>query len=165
MFIRDSHNFGAWSTDGRVLSFAANRRDVRFFDVWLLNVETGEEFPVVQDDNMNVAGGFSPDGRTLLITRPNLDLPGDSDLFMLPLDHDGASAGPLRLLTPHASDVAVEWRGLHLGNDGTLLALSDEGRDFIGLRRVKANAGTREFLYAPAWDIEAATVTTDGTNV
>ncbi len=159
------HNFGAWSTDGRLLSFAANRRDVRFFDVWVLNVETGEEFPVVEDDNMNVAGGFSPDGRTLLITRPNLDLPGDSDLFMLPLDHDGASAGPLRLLTPHASDVAVEWRGLHLGNDGTLLALSDEGRDFIGLRRVKANAGTREFLYAPAWDIEAATVTTDGTHV
>ncbi len=117
--------------DGRLLSFAANRRDVRFFDVWVINVETGEEFLVVQDDGMNAAGSFAPDGRTLLITRPNLDLPGDNDLYALPLDQGGAGAGPLRLLTPHASDVAAEWRGLHLANDGTLLALSDEGRDLI----------------------------------
>ena len=159
------HNFGAWSADGRLLSFAANRRDVRFFDVWVINVETDEEFLIVQDDSMNTAGNFAPDGRTLLFSRPNLDLPGDNDLFALSLDQNGAGVGPQRLLTPHASDLAAEWRGLHLANDGTLLTLSDEGCDFIGLQRVDADTGTREFLRAPEWDIEAATVTADGSRV
>ena len=87
------HNFGAWSADGRLLSFAASRRDVRFFDVWVINVETGEEFLVVQDDGMNAVGSFVPDGRTLPITRPNLDLPGDNDLYALPLDQGGQVPG------------------------------------------------------------------------
>ncbi len=165
------HNFGSWSADGRLLSFAANRRDVRFFDVWVLNLETGEEFLVVQDDSMNAAGRFSPDGRSLLVARPNLDLPGDNDVYGLPLDENGASAGPLRVLTPHAPDRAAEWRGLYFANDGTLLALSDEGRDFIGLQRIAPGAdgddpsGEREFLRAPEWDIETATVASDGSRV
>ena len=81
------------------------------------------------------------------------------------MDESGARSAPPRPLTPHASNLAAEWRGLHLANDGTLLALSDEGRDFNGLQRIDGASGKREFMRAPDWDIETATVTHDGSRI
>ena len=91
------HNLGAWSADGRLLSYGSNRRDRAFFDVYVLDVETGTERLVFQHDGMNAAGAFSADGQSLLIARPNLDVPGDSTLWLLDLEGIEAS----RLLTEH----------------------------------------------------------------
>src|SRR4051794_32470141 len=34
-------NFGAWSSDGRLVSYASNQRDPRFFDVYVVDADTG----------------------------------------------------------------------------------------------------------------------------
>ncbi len=161
------HNFGSWSSDGRLLSYGSNKRARQFFDVYVLNVETGEEHLVYEQDGMNDAGVFSPNGRTLQFGRPNLDLPGDNDLFVVELDENGAASGEPRRATEHPSDAAhaSQWFARFLYDDGTLLVLSDEGREFVGLARIDGVTGAREWLAEYEWDIEAATLTSGGSRV
>lgn len=158
------HNIGAWSHDGRLLSYASNKREQQFFDIYVLNVDTGTEHLVYQHDGMNGASQFAADGSALLISRPNLDLPGDNDLFAVALNADGSAAGELQAITPHDATLesAAQWAALRLADDGTVLALSDEGRDFVGLQRIDGASGEREFLCTYEWDIEAATASKDG---
>jgi dipeptidyl aminopeptidase/acylaminoacyl peptidase len=161
------HNLGAWSDDGRLLSYASNKRNVQYFDVYVLDVDAGVEQLVLEHDGMNGAGAFAPDGSAVLVSRPNLDLPGDNDLFLLPLAPDGSAASEPRRLTEHDAtpEGAAQWSALHLYAEGTVLALSDEGRDFVALQRIDGATGAREFLRAYDWDIEAASVSRDGSRL
>ena len=108
------HNFGSWSADGRLVSYGSNKRARQFFDVYVLNVESGEEHLVYEQDGMNVAGVFSADGRALQVERPNLDLPGDNDLFVVRLDEAGAAVNEaeVRWATVHeaTAERAAQWR-------------------------------------------------------
>jgi len=163
------HNFGSWSADGRLVSYGSNKRARQFFDVYVLNVESGEEHLVYEQDGMNVAGVFSADGRALQVERPNLDLPGDNDLFVVRLDEAGAAVteAEVRWATVHeaTAERAAQWTALHLNSEGTLLVLSDEGQEFVGLARIDGTNGGREWLAEYDWDIEAATVSADGSRI
>ncbi|MEE9255146.1 MAG: S9 family peptidase [Pseudomonadales bacterium] len=150
-------NFGAFSHDGSRISYGSNRRDPRFFDVYVQDVETGEDRCVLQHDGMNVAARFTHDGTGLIISRPNLDLPGDNDLFLV--ESTGRQNEPRRL-TPHEG--AVEWTQSHTHPGGAVLALCDEGRDFRGLQRIDLVSGEREYLLIYDWDIEAVALSDDG---
>src|SRR4030095_11849710 len=44
------HSFGGWHPDGTSIVFDSNERDPRFFDVYSLNVETGERRLLFQGD-------------------------------------------------------------------------------------------------------------------
>jgi dipeptidyl aminopeptidase/acylaminoacyl peptidase len=159
------YNFGAWSADGRYISYVCNRRDVRFSDVYVLDVETGVETCVLQQDVPNVrAGGFSPDARTVIVTWPNMALPGDSNLYLVDVDNPGS----LRCITEHAG--AAQWplpataqRGpvAQFVDMNVILSLSDEDREFIGLQRIDLESGRREYLLEPEWDVETMAVSRD----
>ncbi|TAJ20457.1 MAG: S9 family peptidase [Dehalococcoidia bacterium] len=153
------HNFGAWSADGRLLSYGSNRRDRAFFDIYVLDVESGTERLVFQQDGMNAAVAFSADGKSLLITRPNLEVPADSTLWLL--DLDGREAP--RLLTEH--DDLSEWTDAYFHTGGAVLVLSDDGREFTGLQRIDLDTLEREFLLTPEWGLEALALTPDGSRL
>ena len=142
------HNLGAWSRDGRLLSFASNRRDPRFFDVYMLDVDTGEERLVLRQDGMNAAGRFDDAGATLLVSRPNLDHAGDNDLYTVDL----AGRAEPRRLTAH--DGLAKWTFACFHPGGAVLTLTDDGRDFSALQRIDLASGAREFLLEREWDLE-----------
>lgn len=150
------NEFGAWSADGRLVSFRSNRRDRRFFDVYVADADSGEARRVHQSDEMNAAGRFGGDGSRLLFWRPNLDLPGDGDLFVADL-----TGGETRRLTEHEG--AANWSAAHFHPWGAVLALSDEGRDFAGLQRIDPATGDRRYLLTPEWDVEAFALSPGGT--
>ena len=155
------HNFGAWSPDGRLLSFASNRRDASVFDVYVLDVDSGDVRCVLEHDGMNAAGRFTLDQRGLLVSRPNLEAPGDNTLWLLDLIEDSA----LRLLTPHEDEDLSEWQRaqpLETLEDGAVLALANEGRDTFALQRIDLETGAREYLLERDWDLEALAVAPDG---
>jgi dipeptidyl aminopeptidase/acylaminoacyl peptidase len=149
------HNFGAWSEDGRLLSYACNRRDQRFFDLYVLDADSGDERLVYQQDGMNVAGRISPDARSMLFSRFNHDRAGDNDLYLLDLE-----SGEARCLTEHEGIATFTQAQFHPAR--TVLLRSDEEREFAGLQRVDLVTGAREFLLEPAWDIEHAALSDDG---
>jgi len=160
------HNFGAWSPDGRLLSFGTNRRNRSHFDVWVLDVDSGEERLVLEDDSMNAAGRFTPDGRGLLVLRPNLEAPGDNTLWLVDLEDPEGAEAP-RLLTAH--DDLSEWLSAHpvapASGGMVVLALANEGREFFGLQRIDLETGAREVLIERDWDLEALAVAPEGTRL
>ena len=63
------HHFGGWHPDGVQIVYASNERDARFFDVYTLNVDSGERRQLFQGDGSYYAGGYSPDGRSVVVQR------------------------------------------------------------------------------------------------
>src|ERR687886_626553 len=52
-------SFGGFSADGRGISYSANTRAARWFDVYVRDLDGGEPRRVLQDDSTNRAGAFS----------------------------------------------------------------------------------------------------------
>ena len=154
------YNRGAWSSDGRLLSYASNRRDVAHFDVHVLNLDTGVEHCVWQLDAMLGAGRFSADASMLIVDQPNLEHQGDGDLFAVQLHDDGSAEGEPVLLTEHLAGVggSAQWSDAVVHRSGVVLALSDEEREFTMLQRIEANGSRREVVLEREWDIESFAV-------
>jgi dipeptidyl aminopeptidase/acylaminoacyl peptidase len=89
-------NFGAWSRDGKQLGYAANARDSRFFDAYVMTLETGESRLVMQQDLTLDPVTFSPSGRNLIVSARESGF--DNNLYLVDLEKPKAK--PV-LLTPH----------------------------------------------------------------
>jgi len=147
------HNLGGLSPDGRRIAFTSNRRNQGFFDVYVLEIASGETQCVWQDDAMWYAGDFSPDGKKLLLARINASL--DNDLFLL--DLDSKSTEPL---TPHEGRTTYEaaWSA-----DGkSLYVVTNADREQAALFRL--DLGTRAWtpLAEPSQEIEGVITSRDG---
>ena len=153
------HNLGAWSPDGRLLSYASNLREPSAFDLYVLDVESGEEQLLLQHDGMLEAGRFSPDGTHVLCREVNLESPGDSMLLRVPLDPREAP----QPLTPH--DDLSEWFDARELPSGIVIAVTNDGRDYAGLQRIDPATGAREYLVERDWDVDAMTVPADATRI
>ena len=148
------HYWGSWSRDGRTLAFASNRRDPRYFDAYLCDLETGEVRLVYQADATIYAGPLSPDGRWLILIRVNRSL--DDDLLLLDL-----ASGEAIHLTPH--DGKASYEGAQWSADGQSLYLAtDQDRDTAALVRLDVATRTWHVLDAPDWDVENVTLSPDG---
>jgi Tol biopolymer transport system component len=59
------HQWGGWSTDGKSIFYAANSRDKRYFDCYLMDVETRKSSRVFQKDAVLSTSALSKDGKTM----------------------------------------------------------------------------------------------------
>src|SRR5690606_4429054 len=65
------------------------------------------------------------------------------------------------LVTPHEGEVFMIPAGWAADGSGFYL-LTDEGREFTGLAYHRLPDNTREWVETPDWDVENATVSSDG---
>ena len=153
------HEFGGWSPDGARITYSSNARDPHFFDVYEQSLPDGEARMVLQHDGTNHSTRYSPDGRTLLVSRVESNI--RNQLLLL----DSAS-GEARLLTPEMGDgparhTAAAWsadrRGLYL--------LSDRNRQFLSLAWLDLATTELTCLRDVPWDTEELAVTDDGTRL
>ncbi len=146
------HSWGAWSPDGARIAYAANEGDRRFFDIYVRPRE-GEPRMALQQDGTNAVADWSPDGRSLLISRANSNL--DNDLFLLDLD-----SGETILLTPHEGE-ALHRGGGFAGPD-TVLLVTNRGRDFLAPATIDLRSRELRLLAEPPWDAEEIAAGGDG---
>jgi dipeptidyl aminopeptidase/acylaminoacyl peptidase len=140
------HQFGGWHPDGRTVAFSSNERDARFFDAYVLDVETGERRQVFQGDGTYYATGISPDGRSLLLQEAGSAW--EHTLLVVDL-----ASGAARRLTPEAP--AARYKQICWGADSrTVYCVSDVGRDFLGLAALSAETGRLRWVAQPDWDID-----------
>lgn len=154
------HNFGGWSRDGRWIAYSSNARNRKFFDVYIMNVDTREKRRIVQDDALFSAGPFSNDGKKIVLVRDNASL--DNDLFVLDLADARGTSGPPVLLTPHtglARHTAIGWTP----DDSALWIVSDAGREFSALGRLDIASRRIAWVLEPSWDVTSASLSRDGT--
>ena len=147
------HHFGAWSPDGRYLCYSCNRRNRAFFDVWVLDINSGGARCVWEENATLMARAWSPDGAALIVSRDNTSF--DNDLFLVPLDGDEP-----RLLTAHTGE--AEYLNPCFAPDGrTLYALTNLGREFLTPVAMDLTTATPAKTHAPiqelvqtTWDCE-----------
>jgi len=154
------HNFGGWSKDGKLIGYSSNERNPKFFDVYVMDIETKQRRRIVEKDALFSAGPFSDDGARIIVGRSNASL--DNDLFVADLA-GGLSGGPVEpvLLTPHEGIAAFSATGW--SPDGRFLwIVSDRGREFFALGRMEISSKTITWEREPKWDVGGARLSEDG---
>lgn len=151
------HYLGGFSPDGKRISFASNRRNKAFFDIYTLALPGGEAKLVYQNDGYNVAGRWSPDGKKMLVGtwRSNFD----SDLAVLDLE-----TGQTRQLNPEGQ--VARYEDAAWGADGkTVYVITDLGRDFLGIGAIDVETRALSYKDTPDWDVEGIRLSRDGTRI
>jgi dipeptidyl aminopeptidase/acylaminoacyl peptidase len=146
-------SWNAASPDGKRVAFSSNARQPTDMDIVIEDVETATERAVVTGPSWYVAGGWSPDGRALLVMRVQANT--DQDLFVV--DPESGAAHHLTAHEGDVSNVPAGWLA-----DGRPLGITDHGRDHLYLAAYDAGTGAREVIDAPDWDVELAASSADG---
>ncbi|MBM3546345.1 MAG: S9 family peptidase [Alphaproteobacteria bacterium] len=140
------HIWGGWSPDAKRIAFGANIRDQAFFDVYVMDVATGEEIRVFQGDGHFAPVAWSPDGKHLAVIEMRGSL--DIDLHLLEI----ATGKMEKLLTPKGEG---RHQSVRFAKDGKSIYLStDLDRDFLGFARLDLAKRKLDWLHAPDWDVE-----------
>jgi len=148
------HHFGDWAPDESSIAFSSNRRRTEFFDVYVAPLDGGRSACVLQQDGSNYAGRFLPDGRRLLVERVHGSF--EVEAFVLHL-----ADGSLRRLD--VGEQRARYRALTPAPDGRLVyALTDAGRDFMGLGAFDSEDGSWRWLVTEDRDLERFTLSRDG---
>jgi dipeptidyl aminopeptidase/acylaminoacyl peptidase len=150
------YNFGAWSHDGRRISYASNKRNPNFFDIYVMDVASGQESLVYQQDGSNAAVAWSPDGRFIVVSRASDTLSLDNDLYLVDLTSKNVTH-----LTPHQG--AAQFGDVHFTRDNRSLLLSTNvNGEWQSLARMDLQ--TRRIVPATnaAWDMDASEMSVDG---
>lgn len=148
------HLFGGWSPDGRSIAYSANTRDVAHFDLYVLDVQSGDTERVYEGTGWNYVAAWMHDGRHLITG--HFDSNMNNDLYFLDLD-----TGERRHLTPHEGDVRYMSVCPLPDNSGFYL-LSDEEREFENLAFYDFSTGHMNFMEEYGWDREALSLSEDG---
>lgn len=151
------HQVGGWHPDGRTVAFSSNERDPRYFDVYVLDVETGERRLLLRDEATLYAGRFSPDGRHLLVQR--VDTPSDQTIIVL--DVASGQPTPLTDRTPPARYRNPTWSA-----DGrAIYCATDRGSAFLAVGAIDLDARRLRPLIEREWDVDDFALSPDGSQL
>ncbi|MDQ6788346.1 MAG: S9 family peptidase [Acidobacteriota bacterium] len=154
-------NFGDFSDDGRLIYYTSNKRDKNFFDVYAMDLATGKETLVFQQDGNNDFVAASKDGSKIIISRDSTELGLDNSLYLIDARTDKET-----LLTPHTG--ASQFGDVKFLPDGdSILLATNKDREFISLAQIdnlRADAKNDiRFLDKTAdWDVEGVEVSPRG---
>ncbi len=156
---RVRYNFGGWAHDGRRIAYAANKRNPNYFDIYVMDVASGREELVYQQDGSNDFAAWSPDDRQIVVARSSDTLSLDNDLYLVDLAIKGATH-----LTPH--DGAAEFADVEFARDGRALVLNTNiSGEWLALSRLDLQTKKITTLDETPWDTDATAFSRDGTLV
>ena len=137
--------FGQWSQDGKAFFVLTNERDGRFFDVYRYDAKTYERTLFYKEEKGYQPEGSSNDQKWIALAKTNTT--SDSDLYLY-----SVATQEFKHITPHrdpanhqfaAFDPTSEW----------LYYLTNDGGEFIRVRRYHLASGRHEEVEKAAWDI------------
>jgi dipeptidyl aminopeptidase/acylaminoacyl peptidase len=150
------HNFGGWSHDGKKISYSSNKRNKDFFDIYVMDVASGREELVYQQDGSNSPVAWSFDDRWLVVSHANEQLSQDNDLYLVSLETKQATH-----LTPHEG--SAEFEDVNFTRDGKYILLStNDKREFASLARMNLSNKSVEILDDTQWDLASTAISDDG---
>ncbi|VDH01129.1 Prolyl endopeptidase precursor [Lysinibacillus sphaericus] len=143
------HNFGGWKSDDSKIMYVSNRRNIGYFDVYVLNLSTREEELVFQFDGK---------------CTPVCWLKGDENKIVISIQETNIFQSLIivdletKMMTKiGSSESQARYQSLVFSGDGnTGYVLSDVNGDKLALYRFQvSNPGELERLSMdPEWDIE-----------
>jgi len=150
------YNFGGWSHDSKKISYSSNKRNKDFFDVYVMDVATGREELVYQQDGSNNPVNWSFDNRYLIVSHENEELSLDNDLYLVDTQTKQAT-----LLTRHEG--AAEFGSVHFTPDGHSIFLgTNDKREFYSLAQMNLATKKIDILDNTEWDLDLTQMSDDG---
>jgi TolB protein len=123
--------YSAWSPDGERIVFQSERNEHNGHGgLWVMELDSGEETPLLGDSSPELTPDWSPDGRFVAFTS---ERSGNIDLWAMPV----FGSALIRLTTSSFRDVWPRW--------------SPDGRSILFFSRRDTN-GERDELYVMDWD-------------
>jgi dipeptidyl aminopeptidase/acylaminoacyl peptidase len=150
------YNFGEWSPDSKRISFASNKRNKDFFDVYVMDVAAGREELVYQQDGSNEPVAWSNQSKKLVVSHGNEQLSLDNDLYLVEIGKKDAV-----YLTPHEG--AVQFENVHFqGNGHSIFLTTNKDREFQCLAELNLETKKIEVLDDTPWDVESVAQSASG---
>jgi dipeptidyl aminopeptidase/acylaminoacyl peptidase len=148
------HQWGGWSHDGKSIFYAANGRDERYFDCYLMDVASRRARRVFEKDAVLSAAALSRDGKTLAALAVRSEV--NHELYLV-----DTATGRGRQVAPHTGD--AKFLVIGFAADGRALYLAtDLGREFVNLARVDVASGELKFLLGEKHDTAGGLLSPDG---
>ncbi len=138
---------GGVTPDGRRFAYASNRRNGVNFDIYLHDLESGEDAMVFAPGGWCDASRFSPNERYLGVIRLT-ERNGDNDLYIIDME-----TGEAIHASPHEGDAYFSGP-VWLGDSSGFYFTTDDGRDVAALARY--DISTRSWSYVREFEWEAA---------
>lgn len=150
------HNFGGWSHDGKKISYASNKRDRNFFDVYVMEVGTGREELVYQQDGSNGAVAWSFDDKQIIVSHGNEQLSLDNDLYHVDLSTKQATH-----LTPHEG--SAQFGNVRFAPDGhSIFFGTNDKREFYSLAQMDLATKRVQVIDNTEWDLSSMEMSPGG---
>jgi len=149
------HRWGGWSPDGERFAFASNRRDEAVFDIYVQDRDaTGDDAELVwEGDGWLSVGGFSPDGKHLLVSEAHSSF--DQDIYVLDIDSEDLSH-----LTPHEGK--IRYTSASWGPEGDAVYLvTDAESDTLELARLSVDGDLDIVRSDDQWNIDGVALDKD----
>ena len=148
------HNLGAFSKDGTRIFYTSNKRDKNWFDVYQMDIASGKEEMLLQDDSSNFVAAVSDDGNRVVISRSSVRFSLDNDLYLI-----DTKTKAVKHLTPHTE--ATQFGDVHfLPDNKTLVFGTNDKREFYNLAEMSLKGDT----YPTASEIADKVRVIDNTN-
>src|SRR5439155_13984883 len=141
------------SPDGTQVAFSSNARQSTDMDIVVADLRTRQERPLLTGAAWHVVGGWSPDGKSLLVMRV-LDNTTQDLLIVDP------KSGAAREITKHSEDVSHVPAGWLA--DGRVVEITDIDDEHLWLAALEPKTGAREAIERPRWHVELAGPPADG---
>jgi dipeptidyl aminopeptidase/acylaminoacyl peptidase len=144
------HLFGGFSHDGKYFAFAANRTKPDRFDIYVQSLQNEGEARLVHEGpgGYYVPAGFSPDGKYLLVVRPESNY--NQDLYLLEWN-----SGKVRHLTPHQGDAQYESPRFSPDGKYVYCVSTHGGRDLLALARIELATGRLDYVHTSKHEVES----------
>jgi len=123
------HNFGLISRDAAVIAYSSNKRNRNYFDIYAMDIASGREVLLYQQDGDNSIVALSDNGRQFIISRSGGELSLDNNLYLVDAKTKAAT-----LLTPHKD--AAQFGSAQFTADGIIYTHNDK-REFVGLAQMR----------------------------
>lgn len=150
------HNFGDFSHDGKRISYASNRRNPNFFDIYVMDLASGKEELVYQQDGSNAAVAWSVLDQQVIVSHENEQLSLDNDLYLVDL-----ATKQSILLTPHEG--AAQFGDVHFAPNGhSIFLATNAGREYYSLAQMDLKSKKIDFLDQTNWDLDTSAMSHDG---
>ncbi|MBN1165471.1 MAG: S9 family peptidase [Candidatus Krumholzibacteriota bacterium] len=137
--------FYGWTFDRENFLYCSNKRDEKYMDVYIMDIETLTSKMIYLNDPGYSFGWISNDLRYMSFTKTITE--HNSDIYLY-----DRRTGEVKHITPHRGD--INYRPEDFSPDSKYLYyLTDEGRDFTYLKSYEIETGKTETVEQADWDI------------
>ncbi len=137
--------FFKWTREGDAFYFLSNKRDSRFFDLYMMTIKDfSSEMVYENKDGLDVAS-IAAGGRYLALTRTITE--HNVDMFLYDMESD-----EMKYISEHEGDVVFSPQFFDLSNE-YLYFLTDQDHEFNFLMRHDLKTGEKETVFEAEWDV------------